>query len=72
MVLKVSNIKKLNFLNIKNYNYKNKMSEFNIENYLNSLPEDIETIDVSNKNLTYLPSLKRFYKLKKLNCSNNQ
>ena len=48
------------------------MQSFNIEDYLDSLPEDIETIDVSNKNLTYLPSLKRFYKLKVLNCPHNQ
>ena len=48
------------------------MQTFNIENYLDSLPEDIETINVSRRNLTYLPSLKRFYKLKKLYCENNQ
>ena len=48
------------------------MSAFNIENYLDSLPEDIETINVSRRNLTYLPSLKRFYKLKLLYCHNNQ
>ena len=50
------------------------MSEeiFNIEEYLNSLPEDIETIDISNKNITYLPSLKRFYNLKTLYCDHNK
>ncbi len=46
--------------------------EFDIETYLNSLPDDIEKIDVSNKNLTYLPSLQRFTKLKTLLCSGNQ
>ena len=48
------------------------MSVFNIEEYINSLPDDIEIIDVSNKSLTYLPSLKRFYKLKELYCYYNQ
>ena len=48
------------------------MTEFNIEDYLNSLPDDIETIDVSYKDLTYLPSLKRFYKLKNLACNYNK
>ena len=50
----------------------NTMTKFNIEDYLNSLPNNIETINVSYKGLTYLPSLKRFYKLKKLKCSDNQ
>ena len=50
------------------------MSEeiFNIEEYLNSLPEDIKTIDISAKNITYLPSLKRFRNLKKLYCDHNE
>jgi len=48
------------------------MQAFDIENYINSLPEDIEIINVSCKNLTYLPSLKRFHKLKKLLCFNNK
>ena len=48
------------------------MSEFNIEEYINSLPDDTETITVKNKSLTYIPSLKRFHKLKKLHCDNNQ
>ena len=48
------------------------MSAFNIENYIHSLPDDIETIDVSFKSLTYLPSLKRFHKLTKLCCNNNR
>jgi len=47
------------------------MSVFNIENYLASLSEDIEDIDVSEKNLDHLPSLKRFYRLKILYCYNN-
>ena len=48
------------------------MYAFDIENYINSLPDDIEIINVSCKNLTYLPSLKRFHKLKKLLCFNNK
>jgi len=48
------------------------MSKFNIEAYLNSLPEDIEYINVSGKGLTYLPDLSRFKKLKKLYCNRNE
>jgi len=48
------------------------MATFNIEEYLNLLSEDIEQINISNKNLTYIPSLERFRKLKYLNCSYNQ
>jgi len=48
------------------------MAAFNIEKYINSLPDDIETIDVSSKSLTYLPSLERFHKLKELYCSHNK
>ena len=45
--------------------------DFNIEEYLDSLPNDIDIIDVSHKSLSYLPSLKRFYRLRYLDCSNN-
>ena len=45
--------------------------EFNIENYLNSLPLDTTNIDVSGKGLTYLPDLSRFKQLTHLNCSDN-
>ena len=48
------------------------MLKFNIEEYLNSLPEDITVIDVSYKNLKYLPNLSRFKNLKELNCSHNE
>ncbi len=48
------------------------MSEFNIEEYLNSLPDDIITINVSGKNLTYLPDLSRFKNLEKLYCGFNK
>jgi Leucine-rich repeat (LRR) protein len=48
------------------------MATFNIEDYLNSLPDDIEEINISNKNLTYIPSLERFRKLKELYCSYNE
>jgi len=43
-----------------------------IERYLNSLPEDILTIDISYKGLKSLPDLTRFKNLKELYCSNNQ
>jgi len=46
--------------------------EFNIEEYLDSLPETIEEINISNTKITYIPSLSRFTNLKKLNCSYNK
>ena len=46
--------------------------EFNIEDYLNSLPLDTTEINVSSKGLTYLPDLSRFKQLTKLVCSENQ
>ena len=46
--------------------------DFDIINYLNSLPEDIECMDLRNNNLTFIPSLKRFKNLKELNCSENK
>ena len=48
------------------------MSSFNIEEYINSLPENVEKIDISYKSLTYIPCLKRFHKLKILYCHHNQ
>jgi hypothetical protein len=33
------------------------MSTFNIEEYLDSLPDDIKKLDISNKGLTYISSL---------------
>lgn len=42
-----------------------------IEKYINSLPDDIRYIDVSNSKLTYLPDLSRFTELRQLKCSNN-
>ena len=48
------------------------MSEtFDIEEYFDSLPNDIEEIYVSEKGLTYLPDLSRFTKLKLLSCFGN-
>ena len=48
------------------------MATFNIEDYLNSLPEDIQQINISIKKITYIPSLERFKKLKYLNCNHNE
>lgn len=45
---------------------------FHIEEYINSLPSDILIINVSFKNLTYLPDLSRFTKLEELYCKNNE
>ena len=48
------------------------MSTFNIEEYFNSLQDDVEDICISGQNLTYLPDLSRFTNLKGLFCSHNQ
>jgi Leucine-rich repeat (LRR) protein len=42
------------------------------EYYLNNLPDNVEKIDLSNKNLYELPDLSKFHNLKELNCENNQ
>jgi len=42
-----------------------------VEEYLNSLPDDVEKIDVSFRNLYYLPNLSRFKKLETLFCNSN-
>ena len=44
----------------------------NIEDYLDSLPDDIESIDLDNGKLNYIPSLIRFKNLKMLCCCNNK
>ena len=46
--------------------------EFNIEDYLNSLPLSTTEIILSNKGLTYLPDLSRFKQLTLLICSYNR
>jgi Leucine-rich repeat (LRR) protein len=43
-----------------------------IKSYLNSLSEDILTLNISNKGIKSLPDLTRFKNLKTLKCSNNQ
>ena len=45
--------------------------KFYIEAFLNSLPDNIKVINVSNKNLDYIPSLSRFRQLRILNCTCN-
>ena len=42
-----------------------------IERYLNSLSEDILTLDITSKGIKSLPDLTRFKNLEKLDCSNN-
>jgi hypothetical protein len=48
------------------------MSMFDIVSYLNSLPDNIKFIDISNKGITYLPDLTRFKNLKALSCFHNK
>ena len=44
---------------------------FNIEDYINSLPLDTTDIDLTNRGLKYLPDLTRFKQLIRLYCFNN-
>ena len=44
---------------------------FNIEDYINSLPLDTTAIDLTNRGLKYLPDLTRFKELTLLDCSRN-
>lgn len=48
------------------------MFEFDIEEFINNLPDDITIIDVSNRGITYIPDLSRFTNLKILICCNNK
>ena len=43
-----------------------------VQKYIDSLPNDITSIDLSNRNLSKLPDLSRFKNLLTLNCSFNQ
>ena len=43
-----------------------------VQEYLDSLSDDVKIIYLSDKNLTILPDLSRFTKLKILNCCSNQ
>ena len=43
-----------------------------IETYLNSLSDDITSLDISGRSITSLPDLTRFKNLEKFNCSYNQ
>lgn len=47
------------------------MPRFNIETYLNSLPDYTTVIDISDKNVCYLPDITRFTLLEILYCDNN-
>ena len=47
------------------------MHMFNIENYLSSFSNNVEELDISDKNLIVLPDLSRFFNLKKLICDHN-
>ena len=45
---------------------------FNIREYLDSLPDDTRIIDLYDKSLTYLPNLLRFNKLETLILNKNK
>jgi len=44
---------------------------FNVEEYLNSLPDTITEINLSQKGITYIPDLSRFKNLEGLYCNWN-
>jgi hypothetical protein len=44
---------------------------FYVDAYLNSLPDDVEEININNKELHVIPSLTKFWNLKIFHCSNN-
>ena len=46
--------------------------KFNIETYLENLPQNTSVIHLQNKNLTHIPNLSKFICLKVLNCSENK
>lgn len=46
-------------------------SNFDIVSYVNSLPNDVFRINVSFKNITFIPDLTRFTNLRELSCSHN-
>ena len=47
------------------------MPRFNIETYLNSLPDNTTQIDISHKKVYHLPDITRFTLLEILYCDNN-
>lgn len=46
--------------------------DFDVEKYLNNLPDNIKEINLCNKKLKKLPDLSRFKNLEVLMCSNNE
>ena len=48
------------------------MTKFNIETHLKNLPSNTQSINLRDKQLTYLPDLSRFKYLRYLDCSNNK
>jgi Leucine-rich repeat (LRR) protein len=60
----------LSFFILKKERERKRMS--NMIEYLNSLPENLKTINISGCNLTKLPDLSRFYNLKYLFCNKNK
>ena len=48
------------------------MAKIDIINFIDSLPDDTKVIDLCNLNLSYIPVLTRFTKLKHLSCASNQ
>jgi Leucine-rich repeat (LRR) protein len=48
------------------------MDKLYIESYLNALPDDIESLNISDHGFKYIPDLSRFTKLEILYCNDNQ
>ena len=62
----------MNNNNMNDTNNTNEVVYDNIQTYIDSLPDDILKLNLSNKELTELPDLSRFSELEKLYCCNNQ
>lgn len=48
------------------------LNKLYIESYLNALPDDIVSLNISDLSFKYIPDLSRFTKLETLYCYNNQ
>jgi len=53
---------------VRHYNY----PSFDVEKYLDTLPDNISKIDLSRRGITSIPNLSRFINLQELDCSYNK
>ena len=48
------------------------INDINVQEYINSLPDNTLSICIANWCLTFIPDLSRFVKLRRLDCSQNK